>query len=105
MGSFSAGLGTFTTLIQVNVILAGVILIAKGSVDISDLVTFLLYISVFTEPVRTLIDFTEQFQNGYTGFERFQEIMAIEPDIADKEDAKEWSMSKAISALRMYLPV
>ena len=89
MGSFSAGLGTFTTLIQVNVILAGVILIAKGSVDISDLVTFLLYISVFTEPVRTLIDFTEQFQNGYTGFERFQEIMAIEPDIADKEDAKE----------------
>ena len=57
--------------------------------DISDLVTFLLYISVFTEPVRTLIDFTEQFQNGYTGFERFQEIMAIEPDIADKEDAKE----------------
>ena len=77
MGSFSAGLGTFTTLIQVNVILAGVILIAKGSVDISDLVTFLLYISVFTEPVRTLIDFTEQFQNGYTGFERFQEIMAI----------------------------
>lgn len=89
MGSFSAGLGTFTTLIQVNVILAGVILIAKGSVDISDLVTFLLYISVFTEPVRTLIDFTEQFQNGYTGFERFQEIMAIDPDIADKEDAKE----------------
>jgi ATP-binding cassette subfamily B protein len=88
MGSFSAGLGTFTTLIQVNVILAGVILIAKGSVDISDLVTFLLYISVFTDPVRTLIDFTEQFQNGYTGFERFQEIMA-EPDIADKPDAKE----------------
>ena len=77
MGSFSAGLGTFTTLIQVNVIPAGVILIAKGSVDISDLVTFLLYISVFTEPVRTLIDFTEQFQNGYTGFERFQEILAI----------------------------
>ena len=52
MGSFSAGLGTFTTLIQVNVILAGVILIAKGSVDISDLVTFLhpLYLQY---PVRS----------------------------------------------------
>ena len=87
MGSFSAGLGTFTTLIQVNVILAGVILIAKGSVDISDLVTFLLYISVFTEPVRTLIDFTEQFQNGYSGYERFLEIMSIAPDIQDKPDA------------------
>lgn len=89
MGSFHAGLGAFTTLIQVNVIVAGSVLIAKGSVNISDLVTFLLYISVFTDPVRTLIDFTEQFQNGYTGFERFCEIMAIEPDIKDKEGAVE----------------
>ena len=64
-------------------------LIAKGSVDVSDLVTFMLYISVFTDPVRTLIDFTEQFQNGYTGFERFQEILAICPDIEDKKDAVE----------------
>ena len=78
MGSFNAGMGTFTTLIQVCVILAGTVLIAYRRVDISDLVTFLLYISVFTEPVRTLIDFTEQFQNGYTGFERFREIMDID---------------------------
>lgn len=49
----------------------------------------MLYISVFTDPVRTLIDFTEQFQNGYTGFERFQEILAICPDIEDKKDAVE----------------
>lgn len=91
MGSFSAGLATFTTLIQVNVILAGAILIAKGSVTIPDLVTFLLYIGVFTEPVRTLIDFMEQFQNGYSGFERFREIMDIEPDIVDKENAVELS--------------
>ena len=87
MGSYHAGLGAFTTLIQVNVIVVGVFLIAKGSVNVSDLVTFLLYISVFTDPIRTLIDFTEQFQNGYTGFERFREIMAIEPDIKDKEGA------------------
>ena len=89
MGSFHAGLGAFTTLIQVNVILAGAYMIARGTVNVSDLVTFLLYISVFTEPVRTLIDFTEQFQNGYTGFERFQEIMAIQPDIKDRENAVE----------------
>ena len=89
MGSFNAGMGTFTTLIQVCVILAGTVLIAYGRVDISDLVTFLLYISVFTEPVRTLIDFTEQFQNGYTGFERFREIMDIDPDIKDADDATE----------------
>ena len=89
MGSFHAGLGSFTTLIQVNVIIVGTVLIAKGSLNVSDLLTFLLYISVFTEPVRTLIDFTEQFQNGYSGFERFMEIMNIEPDIRDRENAVE----------------
>lgn len=87
MGHFSAGMGAFTTLIQVSVITIGAVLIAYGRVDAADLVTFVLYISVFTEPVRTLIDFTEQFQNGYTGFERFCEIMAVEPDIADCADA------------------
>lgn len=87
MGIFHAGLSSFTTLIQVNVIIIGTILIAKGILNVSDLLTFLLYISIFTEPVRTLIDFTEQFQNGYTGFERFQDIMNIHPDIKDASDA------------------
>jgi ATP-binding cassette subfamily B protein len=89
MGTFQAGVGVFTTLIQVNVILAGGILIAYGQLDIPDLLTFLLYINVFTDPIRTLVDFTEQFQNGYTGFERFREIMDIEPDICDAKDAVE----------------
>lgn len=89
MGSYQAGLGAFTTLIQVSVILSGTLLIVRGNIDVSDLVTFVLYISVFTDPVRTLIDFTEQFQNGYSGFERFCEIMSIQPDIKDREDAVE----------------
>lgn len=89
MGSFQAGVGVFTTLIQVNVILAGAVLTAKNMVNVSDLVTFLLYISVFTEPIKTLVDFTEQFQNGYTGFERFREIMDIMPDVKEEEDAVE----------------
>ena len=87
MGTFQAGVGVFSTLIQVNVIIVGSILIAYGRVDINDLITFLLYIGVFTDPIRTLVDFTEQFQNGYTGFERFREIMDIEPDIEDVADA------------------
>lgn len=89
MGSFQAGVGVFTTLIQISVIITGSILIAGQKLNISDLVTFLLYIGVFTEPIKTLVDFTEQFQNGYTGFERFREIMDIEPDIKDKEGAIE----------------
>lgn len=87
MGSFQAGVGVFTTMIQVSVIFVGTVLIAYGRVDMTDLVTFLLYIGVFTDPIRTLVDFTEQFQNGYTGFERFQEIMNIRPDIEDAPDA------------------
>ncbi len=89
MGCFQAGVGVFTTLIQINVILAGGVLIAGRHLNISDLITFLLYIGVFTEPIRTLVDFTEQFQNGYTGFERFREIMDIRPDIQDAKDAAE----------------
>ncbi|WP_027438598.1 ABC transporter ATP-binding protein [Lachnospira multipara] len=88
MGVFQAGVGTFTTIVQVLVIVSGIILIANKSVTATDLVTFMLYISVLTEPINTLINFTEQFQNGYTGFERFREIMDIVPDITDKKGAK-----------------
>ncbi|MBR1741709.1 MAG: ABC transporter ATP-binding protein [Lachnospiraceae bacterium] len=87
MGTFQAGITFFTTAIQISVILTGSILIAKKGLDVSDLVTFLLYIGVFTDPIKTLVDFTEQFQNGYSGFERFREIMDIEPDITDAPDA------------------
>lgn len=88
MGVFQAGVGTFTTIVQVLVIVTGIFLIANNSVTATDLVTFMLYISVLTEPINTLINFTEQFQNGYTGFERFREIMDIVPDITDKKGAK-----------------
>ena len=94
MGSFQAGVGVFTTLIQVNVILIGGVMIAYGNMQITDLVTFLLYIGVFTEPIKTLVDFTEQFQNGYSGFERFREIIDIEPDIEDAPDARELKEAK-----------
>ncbi len=87
MGGYHAGLGGFTTMITIIVVVTGGIFITKGSVEITDLITFLLYIGVFTDPVKTLIDFTEQFQNGYSGFERFMEILAIEPDIADRKGA------------------
>lgn len=89
MGSFHAGIHAFTTMVQVVVIVVGSYFIAMGDLEVTDLLTFLLYIGVFTEPIRTLIDFTEQFQNGYTGFERFMEIMNTEPDIADAPNAEE----------------
>ena len=89
MGGYHAGLGAFTSLIQIVVLIAGSVCITKNIVTVADLITFLLYINIFTEPVKTLIDFTEQFQNGYTGFERFMEILNIRPDIADRPQATE----------------
>lgn len=89
MGGYHSGLTAFINLINLVILIAGAMLITKGQVNVTDLVTFLLYISVMTDPVRTMIDFAEMFQNGYSGFERFQEILSIEPDIQDKENAIE----------------
>ncbi|BCJ92992.1 ABC transporter ATP-binding protein [Anaerocolumna cellulosilytica] len=87
MATFHSGLGLFTSLINVAVILGGTIFMLNDIIVLSDLLTFLLYINTIIEPVRKLINFTEQFQNGITGFDRFMEIMEIQPDITDKKDA------------------
>lgn len=89
LGLFHSGMTAFILLVNIVVIITGAVLIADGLVEIPDFIAFLLYINTFTEPIRVLVDFTEQFQNGYTGFERFTEILNIEPDIQDKEDAVE----------------
>ncbi|MFQ7247656.1 MAG: ABC transporter ATP-binding protein [Ruminococcus sp.] len=87
MGIYHSGMGAFSTLITVGSLIMGAYLMAVGELNAADLVTFLLYINNFTEPVKKLVNFTEQFQNGYSGYERFLEIMSIAPDIADCPDA------------------
>ncbi len=94
MGHYHSGLTAFTTLIHVMVIFFGGFMVTKGIVNVTDMVTFLLYINVFTDPVRTLIDFTEQFQNGYSGYERFIQMLDIMPDIQDAEDAQKLEQVK-----------
>ncbi|MEY8236076.1 ABC transporter ATP-binding protein [Lachnospiraceae bacterium 66-29] len=89
MAGYHSGLGALTTMITIAALVAGAVLITQGQVSVADLVTFLLYINTFTEPVKKLINFTEQFQNGYTGYERFMEMMAIQPDIEDYQGATE----------------
>ncbi len=87
MGIYNSGLGAMSTLITVVVLVTGVGMMLSGTVALTDLITFLLYINNFTDPVKKLVTFTEQFQNGYSGFERFLEILSIAPDIKDKPDA------------------
>ena len=89
LGIFHSGLNAFTAMIMVVIMVAGGIMIAAGTLTVADLLAFLLYVNVLTEPVMQLIDFTEMFQNGLSGFKRFEEIMDTLPDIEDKEGAKE----------------
>ena len=87
MAGYHAGMDAFTTLITVTALVSGAMFLAAGDLSATDLVTFLLYINNFTEPVTKLVNFTEQFQNGYSGYDRFLEMMSIAPDIEDALDA------------------
>lgn len=87
MAGYHSSLTALTTLVTVTVLIVGARGLAEETILVADLVTFLLYINNFIEPVKKLINFTEMFQNGYSGFDRFLEMMAIAPDIKDEEDA------------------
>lgn len=89
MGQYHSGLTAFMSIITISVIFFGTLFISNGSINTPDLIAFLLYITNLTDPIKKLLNFTEQFQEGATGFERFMEIMEIQPDIKDKEDAIE----------------
>jgi len=87
---FYEGIGVLIQLITVTVVIFGAARIATGAaLDLADLITFLLYIGNFIEPIQKLTHMTEQFQEGVTGFERFMEIIEVEPDIQDAADAIE----------------
>ena len=87
MAQFHSGLGLFINLMSLTVIAGGALFMANKIIVIADFITFFLYINNVIEPVRKLINFTEQFQNGMTGFDRFLEVMDEEADIKDKKDA------------------
>ena len=87
MGIFHAGTEVITNLINLAVIAAGGIIIFSDGMDHVDLLTFIMYVSSFLGPVRKLAFFAEQYTTGMAGFIRFQELMAIDPDITDAEGA------------------
>lgn len=89
MAEFFSGIHFLIDILNVIVILAGGIFTYKNLITPGELVAYLLYINLFMQPVRRLTSFIEQYQTGMTGFERFIEIMEIEPDIKDNEGAEE----------------
>lgn len=84
---YNSLLNLLVSLITMAVIFGGAYFIFNNSMTTTDLITFFLYLGNMTDPVKKLINFTESFQNGYAGFERFREIINIKPDIEDSEDA------------------
>ena len=89
--TFHGGMELAMSMLPVLVIMAGGWFIMKDSMDYIDLITFSLYISTFITPIRKLAAFVEQFLAGMAGFNRFLEIMRTDPELTDKEDAKELS--------------
>lgn len=87
MAVFISGVEFFTSLFSVAVIAIGGYLIMQKEFDYIGLITFSLYVGTFLQPIRRLAAFTEGFAIGMAGFGRFREMLAEEPDIADKEDA------------------
>jgi len=89
MGIFRAGNSFFEGLLYLTVLISGGYFIAYGGLALSDLAVYALYITIFINPIDVLVEFTEQFQKGYSGFKRFLEVIETEPDIFDKPGAAE----------------
>jgi ATP-binding cassette, subfamily B, bacterial len=81
------GMVAFTQLFTVVVVVFGGASIVRGSLDLADLVTYLLYIGILVEPIRTALNFSRLYQDGITGFDRFMEVLEVEPDIQDSPNA------------------
>ncbi|MFV0255679.1 MAG: ABC transporter ATP-binding protein [Erysipelotrichaceae bacterium] len=87
MGRFHSGIAAFISLLSVIIIIGSAYFISLNQMNGGDLIAFLLYIGNLTDPIKKLINFTETYQNGISGYERFYELLEIEADIADKDNA------------------
>jgi ATP-binding cassette subfamily B protein len=81
MGSYYSGNHFFQGLLYIVILVLGGYLIAKGQLQAIQLSTFALYVNVFVSPLEILIEFTEMFQKGFSGFKRFEEVMKEVPDV------------------------
>ena len=75
MGIFFSGMSFFMDILYLVVLVAGGLFFYYGKIDVGEFAAYLLYINMFLNPVRKLVSFFEQFQNGMTGFKRFEDIM------------------------------
>jgi ATP-binding cassette subfamily B protein len=84
---FDSGIKAFTQIITIAVIILGGAAIVNGTLDLADLVTYLLCIGILIEPIQRAVNFARLYQEGMTGFNRFMDILEIQPDIVDAPQA------------------
>ncbi|HJB57071.1 MAG TPA: ABC transporter ATP-binding protein/permease [Candidatus Flavonifractor intestinipullorum] len=89
MAFYQSGMEFFMGVLSVLVIAFGGALIMWGEMDFIDLTTFALYVTTFITPIRKLSAFVEQFMQGMAGFQRFVELMRLEPEVQDAPGARD----------------
>ncbi|WP_099203923.1 ABC transporter ATP-binding protein [Scatolibacter rhodanostii] len=94
MGGFDASNRIFDGLMNLLVLVVGSIFMIRGQIRPADLVAYIMYIGTLISSIRQLVQFTEQFQRGTTGIERFFQIMDADVDIFDEPDAKLLKLKK-----------
>ncbi len=87
MAQLMTGIRTMLNILNLSVLIFGGWLVYTNQITVGDLLAFLLYIGLFLQPVRRLMSFTQQFEQGMAGFGRFCEIMDVRPEIIDRPDA------------------
>lgn len=75
MADYFSGMNLLMDLLELVALVAGGYFTYLGEINLGDFAAYILYVKMFIEPIKKLINFTEQYQNGMTGFERFMEII------------------------------
>ncbi len=88
MGRYQSAIAVMMGALNTAVVVFGGWLIAQGQMQAIDLATYALYISLFTSPITSILDFTETFQKAVAGFRRFCEVLDTQPDVRDAPDAR-----------------
>ena len=89
MGGFDASNRIFDGIMNGLVLVFGAIFMMNGKINAADLIAYMLYVGTLINSIRTLVMFTEQFQRGMTGIERYLQIIDADVDIFDEPGAKD----------------
>ena len=88
MAEYFAGVNFGVDILDYVVLIAGGLFTYYNTINIGDFLAYMLYVKLFTDPIKKLINFVEQYQNGMTGFKRFIDIMNVEQE-KEKDNAVE----------------